>query len=73
MVAFGRAVLEAREGGTVRDVRDAVGEDDLRQALARQRRREALLTGFDRRRANRALARLGTPTAAAAPWRSGSP
>jgi hypothetical protein len=73
MVAFGRAVLEAREGGTVRDVLDAVGEDDLRQALARQRRREALLTGFDRRRANRALARLGTPTAEAAPWRSGSP
>jgi hypothetical protein len=44
MLAFGRAVLDARDG-TVR---------------------EALLAGFDRHRANRALARLGTPTAEAA-------
>ena len=62
MVAFGRAVLDAC-GGTVRDTLDVVGEDELRLALDRQRRREALLAGFDRRRANRALAQLGTPTA----------
>lgn len=66
MVAFGRAVLDARDG-TVRDALDAVGEDELRLALARQRRREELLAGFDRRRANKALARLGTPTEKAAP------
>ena len=66
MVAFGRAVLDARDG-TVRDALDAVGEDELRLALARQRRREVLLAGFDRRRANRALAQLGTPTAEATP------
>jgi Plasmid pRiA4b ORF-3-like protein len=71
MVAFGRAVLDARDG-TVRDALYAVGEDGLRRALARQGRREALLAGFDRRRANVALRRLGTPTAEAAPWRSGS-
>ena len=62
MLAFGRAVLEARDG-TVRDALDAVGEDELRLALHRQRRREALLAGFDRRGANRALTQLGTPTA----------
>ena len=39
MVAFGRAVLDARDG-TVRDALDAVGEDELRLALARQRWRE---------------------------------
>ena len=72
MVAFGRAVLDARDG-TVRDALDAVGEDELRLALARQRRREVLLAGFDRHRANKALAQLGTPTAEVAPWRSGSP
>ena len=66
MVAFGRAVLDARDG-TVRDALDVVGEDELRLALARQRRREVLLAGFDRRRANRALAQLGTPTAEATP------
>ena len=66
MVAFGRAVLDARDG-TVRDALDAVGEDELRLALARQRRREVLLAGFDRRHANKALARLGTSTAEAAP------
>ena len=66
MVAFGRAVLDARDG-TVRDALDAVGEDELRLALARQRRREMLLADFDRRRANKALARLGTPTAEVAP------
>ena len=65
MLAFGRAVLDAQDG-TVRDVLDAVGKDELRLALDRQRRREALLSGFDRRRANRALARLGTPTTEAA-------
>lgn len=62
MVAFGRAVLDARDG-TVRDALAAVGEDELRLALVRQRRREELLAGFDRRHANKALARLGTPTA----------
>ena len=66
MVAFGRAVLDARDG-TVRDALDVVGEDELRLALARQRRRETLLAGFDRRRANKALARLGTPTEEVAP------
>ena len=66
MVAFGRAVLDARDG-TVRDVLDTVGEDELRLALARQRRREVLLAGFDRRRANRALAQLGTATAELTP------
>ena len=66
MLAFGRAVLDARDG-TVRDALDVVGEDELRLALDRQRRREALLSGFDRRQANRALARLGTPIAEAAP------
>lgn len=67
MVAFGRAVLGARDGGTIRDALDAVGEDDLRRALARQERREALLAGFDRRRANKVLRRLGTPTTETAP------
>ena len=62
MLAFGRAILDARDG-TVRDALDVVGEDELRLALDRQRRREALLVGFDRRRANRALAQLETPTA----------
>ncbi len=66
MVAFGRAVLDAQDG-TVRDALDAVGEDELGLALDRQRRREALLSGLDRRRANRALAQLGTPTAEMAP------
>ena len=66
MLAFGRAVLDARDG-TVRDALDVVGEDELRLTLDRQRRREALLSGFDRRQANRALARLGTPIAEAAP------
>ena len=66
MVAFGRAVLDAPDG-TVRDALDAVGEDELRLALARQKRREVLLAGFDRRHANKALARLGTPTAEATP------
>ena len=66
MIAFGRAVLDARDG-TVRDALDAVGEDELRLALARQRRRETLLAGFDRRRANEALARLGTSTVEVAP------
>ena len=69
MVAFGRAILDTRDG----TVRDAVGEDELRLALARQRRREVLLAGFDLHRANKALAQLGTPTAEVAPWRSGSP
>ena len=64
MVAFGRAVLDARDG-RVRDALDVVGEDELRLALARQKRREVLLAGFDRRRANKALAQLGTPTAEA--------
>ncbi len=64
MVAFGRAVLDARDG-TARDALDAVGEDELRLALARQRRRDVLLAGFDRRRANRSLAQLATPTAEA--------
>lgn len=66
MVEFGRAVLDARDG-KVRDALDAVGEDTLRRALDRQERREALLAGFDRRRTNGALARLGTPTAGATP------
>ena len=66
MVAFGRAVLDARDA-TVRDVLDAVGENELRLALTRQRRREELLAGFDRRRANRTLAQLGTPIAEATP------
>ncbi|MGI4942801.1 MAG: plasmid pRiA4b ORF-3 family protein [Janthinobacterium lividum] len=66
MLAFGRAVLDARDG-TVREVLDAVGEDELRLALTRQRRREALLAGFDRRRANGALAQLGIPTAETVP------
>ena len=66
MAEFGRAVLDARDG-TVRDGLDAVGEDDLRRALDRQERREALLAGFDRCRANEAPMRLGTPTAGAAP------
>ena len=66
MLAFGRAVLDTRDG-TVREALDAVGEDELQLALARHRRREALLAGFDRRRANRVLARLGTPIAEAAP------
>jgi hypothetical protein len=61
MVAFGRAVLDARDG-RVRDALEAVGEDELRLALARQKQREELLVGFDRRRANRVLAQLGTPT-----------
>ena len=61
MLAFGRAVLDARDG-TVREALDAMGEDELRLALARQRRREVLLAVFDRRRANRVLAQLGTPT-----------
>lgn len=61
MVAFGRAVLDARNG-RVRDALEAVGKDELRLALARQKRREELLAGFDRRRANRVLAQLGTPT-----------
>ena len=65
MLAFGRAVLDARDG-TVREALDAVGEDELRLALGRQRRCEALLAGFDRRQANRVLARLGTPTVEAA-------
>ena len=65
MLAFGRAVLDARDG-MVGEALDAVGEDELQLALARQRRREALLAGFDRRRATRALARLGTPTTEAA-------
>ena len=52
MLAFGRAVLDARDG-TVREALDAMGEDELRLALAR-------------RRATRALARLGTPTTEAA-------
>ena len=62
MLAFGRAILDARDG-TVRDALVVVGEYVLRLAVDRQRRREALLAGFDRRRANRALAQLETPTA----------
>ena len=61
MVAFGRAVLDARDG-TVREALDAVGEDELRLALARQKRREVLLAVFERRHANKVLTQLRKPT-----------
>lgn len=66
MAAFGRAVLDARDG-RVCDVLDAVGVDKLERALARQKRREALLADFDRRRANRALCLLATALVEALP------
>ena len=57
MAEFGRAVLAAR-GGTVRDALNAVNIDELKSALARHERREALSAPFDRRRANTALGLL---------------
>ena len=62
MVAFSRALLDAREEGTLRDVIDAVGEDELRRSIDRQKRRDELLAPFDRHRANTALAELGRST-----------
>lgn len=66
MAEFGRAVLAMRDG-VVRDPLDAVGVDDLRRALARQERREALTAPFDRRRADAALDRLTAANAGAVP------
>jgi hypothetical protein len=57
MAEFGRAVLAAR-GGPVRDALNVVNIDELKNALARHERREALSAPFDRRRANTALGLL---------------
>jgi hypothetical protein len=57
MAEFGRAVLVARRG-TVRDALNAVDLDELKSAVARHERREALSAPFDRRRANTALGLL---------------
>lgn len=66
MSEFGRAVLDMRDG-RVRDALDAVGVDDLRRALARHERREALTASFDRHRVNAALGRLATADRGAVP------
>lgn len=60
----GGDVLDARDSKLC-DTLDAV--DNPRRSLDRQERREELLAGFDRQRANKALGRLGTPTTGAAP------
>jgi hypothetical protein len=57
MVEFGRAVLAERDG-TIRDALDAVDVDELKAAIGRQERREALIGPFDRRCANTALSLL---------------
>lgn len=57
MAEFGRAVLDMRNG-RVRDVLHIVGADDLRRALARHERRQALTAPFDRHGANTALGQL---------------
>ena len=66
MAEFGRAVLAARDG-TIRDALDAVDVDELKGAIGRQERREALIGPFDRRRANTALSLLATANAGAPP------
>jgi hypothetical protein len=66
MAEFGRAVLDMRDG-RVGDVLDVVGADDLRRALARHERREALTAPFDRHEANAALNRLATADRGAGP------
>ena len=66
LAEFGRAVLAARDG-MVRDALDAVDADELKGALRRHKRREALIEPFDRRRANTALGLLATASAGATP------
>lgn len=66
MVEFGRAVLDMRDG-RVGDALGVVGADDLRRALARHERREALTAPFDLHRANAALRRLATAERGAVP------
>jgi hypothetical protein len=58
MAGFGRAVVLAARGGTLCDALNAVNIDELKNALARHERREALSAPFDRRRANTALGLL---------------
>ncbi len=57
LTEFGRAVIAAR-GGKIGDALDAIDADQLKDVLRRHERREALISPFDRQRANTALAKL---------------